>query len=480
MTGRTNAKWFFIALVGGGAAVLVVKSISPNAWLAAIVAASVVIALMIYYMFNGENAPEEEGDNIYYLGLLFTLISLMLALIQLFGVGADGDLKSNAEGIRILLQNFGIALTSTVVGIAGRIVLQNWQLTEPTQTSRKPSILHWMRQNWLLTESTQHEKTPKDSEDPTIAASPHQIAYDLTQSANALARFHRIVRGYASDSNDHLRNHSEMLKRESAEFQDTLQGNVSTFVRELKAHVESTLESVENSLGATAQQAEALLKKLQAAHDDYLAEIRETTRSFQNDIQSATSENLNALQRNSDAATTQSLSLMGSLSTVNKRIGEALDNIEPRLGQAGDASAAFGENADKAAKSAGVLEVEIEKLRTAFAPIYAGAEAMTGILDSVAKWEVRIGSERDAVQTAVAVQQIGETLQTITAEAATATENAARAAESLDALAQSIQTAGVETQRAAEALCALASETETLSRRKGTGFFRSLWNRIRR
>ena len=458
MTGRTNAKWFFVALFGGGAAVLWVKSISPNPWLAAIVAASVVIALMIYYMFNDENAPEEEGDNVYYLGLLFTLISLMLALIQLFGVGADGDLKSNAEEIRILLQNFGIALTSTVVGIAGRIVLQNWQLTEPEQ----------------------HEKTPKDSEDLTIVASPHQIAYELTQGANALARFHRIVRGYASDSNDHLRNHSEMLKQESAEFQGTLHRNVGTFIQELKAHAESTLESVENSLSATAQQAEALLEKLQAAHDDYLAEIRETTRSFHNDIRSATNENLNALQRNSDAATTQSLSLMGSLSTVNKRIGEALDNIGPRLGQAGDASATFGENADKAAKSAGVLEVEIEKLRTAFAPIYAGAEAMTGILDSVAKWEERIGSERDAVQTAVAVQQIGETLQTITAEAAAATENAARAAESLDTLAQSIQTTGVETQRAAEALCALASETETLSRRKGTGFFRSLWNRIRR
>ncbi len=30
-------------------------------------------------MLNDEDAPEEEGDNVYYLGLLFTLLSLMFS-----------------------------------------------------------------------------------------------------------------------------------------------------------------------------------------------------------------------------------------------------------------------------------------------------------------------------------------------------------------------------------------------------------------
>ena len=132
MTKRTNALWFFVALLGGGIAVWWTKSAIPNAWFAAMVAAGVVLALMIYYLLNDEDAREEEGDNVYYLGLLFTLISLMFALVELFG--ADTDAVRNAEKIRALLENFGIALTSTVVGIAGRVALQNWQRIGSSET----------------------------------------------------------------------------------------------------------------------------------------------------------------------------------------------------------------------------------------------------------------------------------------------------------------------------------------------------------
>ena len=124
---RTNAMWFFVAFLGGGAGVWWAKSVFANAWFAAMVAAGVVLALSIYYMLNDEDAPEEEGDNVYYLGLLFTLISLMFSLVELFG--ADTDAVRNADKIRVLLENFGIALTSTVAGIAGRVAVQNWQRT---------------------------------------------------------------------------------------------------------------------------------------------------------------------------------------------------------------------------------------------------------------------------------------------------------------------------------------------------------------
>ena len=69
---RTNAMWFFVALLGGGAGVWWTKSAGASAWFAAMVAATVVLALAIYYIFNDEDAPEEEGDNVYYLGLLFS------------------------------------------------------------------------------------------------------------------------------------------------------------------------------------------------------------------------------------------------------------------------------------------------------------------------------------------------------------------------------------------------------------------------
>ena len=478
MPNRDNALWFFVAFLGGGAGIWWTKSTFANAWFAAMIAAGVILTLIIYYMLNDEDAPEEEGDNVYYLGLLFTLTSLMFALVELFG--ADTDVVRSAERIRVLLENFGIALTSTVMGIAGRVAVQNWQRIGSAGRSE-------------FAEDTAVPALP-----PAGASSRDlerlnrqllgRIARDLTQGANALARFHRIVRSHASDSEDYLRNHSETLNRESAAFKDTLQRNVETFAQELKSETENTLDAVGGSLSAAAklveallerlqsahdgyltevrettrsfhdeirsasgqsldalrqnfdaaaQQAEALPERLRSAHDGYLTEVRETTRSFHDEIRSASGQSLDALRQNFDAAAKQSLSLAQNVSTVHERIGKAVDV----LGHASNASAAFGNSVHQAAKSTAVLELEVDKLRAALA----------------------------------------ETLRTITAEGAAATEQAAKAAELFDALTRSVRTTEGETQRAAETLRVLANEaearTETLRQHYGSGW--RFWNRGR-
>lgn len=57
------------------------------------------------------NRPERVGDNVYYMGFLFTLVSLGLALYE-FG--------TNPEGI---ITDFAIALSTTVLGVLGRVYL---------------------------------------------------------------------------------------------------------------------------------------------------------------------------------------------------------------------------------------------------------------------------------------------------------------------------------------------------------------------
>lgn len=55
---------------------------------------------------------DRVGDNVYYLGFLFTLVSLAYALHATQGDGsAVGD----------ILRNFGIAISTTIVGLAGRV-----------------------------------------------------------------------------------------------------------------------------------------------------------------------------------------------------------------------------------------------------------------------------------------------------------------------------------------------------------------------
>ena len=466
---RTNAYWFFVALFGGGVGVWLTKSAVPDPWFAAFVAAGVVLALTIYYVLNDEDAPEEEGDNVYYLGLLFTLISLMFTLLELFGGDTDGE--RDADKIRALLENFGIALTSTITGIACRVAVQNWQRAgsaENPQFGESGPVP-------VLPPSGANSRDIERFNRHLLG----MIARDLTQGASALARFHRIVRSHASDTEDHLRNQSETLKRESAAFKDTLQRNAETFAEELRSQAENTLDAVGASFDAAAKQAEALLKQIESSHGDYLAEVRAVSRSFHDEIRSASSQSLDALTRNFDTAAKQSLSLAQNVSAVHEQIAEVLDRLGSSLGDASDASAAFGNNARQAAKSTEVLGSEIDKLRTALAAVHTGAEAMKGMLDAMGELHARMSVGRDTERTAEAVRQIGETLRTITAQGAAASEQAAKAAELFDTLTQSVRTTEEETRRAAEALRVLTNEAETraetLRQSQGSGF--KFWNR---
>jgi hypothetical protein len=84
----------------------------PIAVLAAYVGASVLTRAAAI-------EPEAVGDNCYYLGFLFTLASLATTLYQIRDLGA-------AEGASVIpevISGFGVALSSTIAGVFGRVML---------------------------------------------------------------------------------------------------------------------------------------------------------------------------------------------------------------------------------------------------------------------------------------------------------------------------------------------------------------------
>ena len=91
---------------------------------AAIAAVVIIILVGLYYRGSCEDSEDRQiaGDNLYYLGLLFTLFSLIMALLQLFVLDTQEDVNERANE---LIGNFGIALFSTVAGILARILFQS-------------------------------------------------------------------------------------------------------------------------------------------------------------------------------------------------------------------------------------------------------------------------------------------------------------------------------------------------------------------
>ena len=136
--GDENDKFIFgVSFFGGIVGILGIRIISDalfptvgiSGWdVFAILVAIGVIGAYTWYVAATKNrsgiSVDRASDNVYYLGLLFTLTSLAYSLIKLsyFGMSA----KEEDEGIQVLslLPDFGLALFSTIAGIFFRIFLQ--------------------------------------------------------------------------------------------------------------------------------------------------------------------------------------------------------------------------------------------------------------------------------------------------------------------------------------------------------------------
>jgi len=119
---HSNAWWFWgkgWSLFGafaviGGISILVAHALLPEArWPVAILA--VVLMAAFGFCENRYKQGQEDrlGDNLYYLGLTYTLVSVAHALYAFTGVA----------NVDRLVSDFSVALLTTLVGIVGRVLL---------------------------------------------------------------------------------------------------------------------------------------------------------------------------------------------------------------------------------------------------------------------------------------------------------------------------------------------------------------------
>jgi hypothetical protein len=111
---------FFITYVIGA----VIIFLNPN-YLGEFTSAFLLTILMVAYLIsilvvkkktNTFIRDEQMGDSFYYLGFLFTLTALVFSL---FSLGTDG--------IDDLLKKFGVAITTTLIGLIGRIIMSQFR-----------------------------------------------------------------------------------------------------------------------------------------------------------------------------------------------------------------------------------------------------------------------------------------------------------------------------------------------------------------
>ena len=84
-----------------------------------------LMGLFLWLTRDVDVPPDTRGDAFYYLGFLFTLSAFIATLVTM----DQGIAGSDATGLGSFLRNFGIAITTTIVGLAGRVYLSMSQVS---------------------------------------------------------------------------------------------------------------------------------------------------------------------------------------------------------------------------------------------------------------------------------------------------------------------------------------------------------------
>ncbi|MCY4626848.1 MAG: hypothetical protein OXE58_04675 [Acidobacteria bacterium] len=117
---RDDRAEFFAFFLVGAALIVLLKLTLASIWPAPI-AACVMVGIYANRVWDGEERRpcfDAAGDQTYYLGFLYTLASLAASLVQVGrSLGDDPDV------IRGVLSGFGVAISSTILGMAFRVWL---------------------------------------------------------------------------------------------------------------------------------------------------------------------------------------------------------------------------------------------------------------------------------------------------------------------------------------------------------------------
>jgi hypothetical protein len=181
-------------------------------------------ALLIWLARNLRLRDDQAGDNLYYMGFLFTLTSLGVSLYQFNATGAAEE----------IVQNFGIAIGSTITGIALRVIF-NQMRQDPVEVERTMRL--------ELAEAARRVRRELDStvvEFGYARRSAHQAAVD---SFGLVAKkFDEIAARLLASLADSAAKSAQPLEAASRRSADMVEQLMTTMVGALAASTERLAE----------------------------------------------------------------------------------------------------------------------------------------------------------------------------------------------------------------------------------------------
>ena len=472
MSVRTGS--FLVAFGVGAVAIVLFRMMLPDPhWLGASCAAAAAVAVIAalavhYYGYHVPEDMERAGDNLYYLGFLFTLVSLIHALIHLFMLESrDTPLD---ERTYILIGNFGVALLSTIAGILGRLILHDG--SEERRTSNeipKTGSLPNSRPG----ASTASPRPPSrtgvgfDERDLGLDLLVRRLRAEIRDAIDVVAHFNRMTSHQAADMRRHARRMiGEFTRKLETDTRDVVARTGDDY-RNLVEQARASGDAVQGRVTGVVDGLEPLLEqfssvsRLLSGFSDHVEQVRRSMDVFGESAKTAAtrldegasgiSEVHEALARTAHEQriiTARMMELRAVLSTLveqlettNRYFSELAANMEQtRIG-----AGSINESVTTAATS---LDGRTDELARASESLARSAREQGVIMER-------------SRETGAAIAGLVDRLGSASGSLAALTDHAGRARQSMDAFGKSADdSAGSLHDRAAEA----AAACETLAR----------------
>ena len=429
-----------IVLLKSGIVILPKMQEIPVYWIIVWPIAVMITYLTIAVAMNSKNLYETLGDNCYYLGFVFTLTSLAVTLYLLYGPGdGKGDGLSQVGEV---ISGFGVALSSTIVGIMLRVLMLRMTPDIAQQESEarvdfdlavrdfrthlRMSIGELKRYS---VETVQMLAEQRDAVQERLAhdADAHKQATEA--SAAALVRFSEEA---GKKFSDHWAALQEGMQQDARAYRDAVQEGVADFRKalndvtatlsepevEVRDALRQSIEDHRQALESGADSLRLVLRQAVKAFAEYRAEAdrlaslsrttfeqtRESAETARNEL-----ERMKALTENITVLSSESRGLDAVLSGLTGKLGKVEDGIaatlEPALLRIGEGATAISETL---AASSGKLKSAAERFESA-AERTTAADMQTNIAGAAERLSDAVERLEKANNTlAAAMEKLGE------------------------------------------------------------------------
>jgi hypothetical protein len=227
---RNLPLYTFAAFTFVGCIFIAVSKLSGvNPFIAMIVPILLMFGYLGLSLFSGRIRlhGEQTGDNLYYMGFLFTLSSMGVSLYQFTSAASTDD----------VIRNFGIAITSTIVGIALRILYN--------QTRR--DVLDIER-------ATRFE----------LADMTRRVRSELEHATREFADFRRVSNQMISEGFDEIVKQADST---GVQLKDALEKMANEAIRPVEAAASKLSSAIDASFGQISSKLSEIAEKVDSSGD---------------------------------------------------------------------------------------------------------------------------------------------------------------------------------------------------------------------